>query len=401
MRITTPLATTAVALIATHSSIAAPSPKEWSISSPKSLQNQHQHTNPLSIPLTKRSSSSRKSKESFLRKAQAMKNKYGASTNSNNKKMVKKSASVSMTNEEDAEYYGTISIGTPSTSYQVIFDTGSADLVMATNNCDGCESTTDGYDASDSSTSSSSSTTFSITYGSGDASGTLLSDTVSIGGYTVSNQTFAACDVMDNIVTGDIDGLLGMGWQGIASSGAVPLLEGLWKDGTLGTGEFGFAFTSYSADEITSETLAGGTLTIGGVDTSYYTGSINWISIVQPSGYWSIPLEGVSSQGTSLGLTASAAVIDTGTSLIGAPTSAVQEIYAQIEGSEEISLSGESGYYSYPCSTSVNVTFTFGGVNYAISSEDFNSGYVDSRGTTCLGAVFEMTSSNIEWIFGE
>lgn len=143
-----------------------------------------------------------------------------------------------------SEYYGTISIGT--SDFNVILDTGSTDLLIATSGCSGCESSTPAYDSSTSSTSDVSSTAFSITYvrllslpsyveltalqGTGSASGVLVTDTVSIAGYSVrsdfcsaflaqdphlcsllSNQTFAACDTINNIVSGSISGLLGLG----------------------------------------------------------------------------------------------------------------------------------------------------------------------------------------------
>lgn len=74
--------------------------------------------------------------------------------------------------------------------------------------------------------------TRSASQGSGSASGTLAQDTVSIGGYTMEKQTFAACDVLDSIIDADISGLLGLGWGTIASSGATPLVEGLASNGT-------------------------------------------------------------------------------------------------------------------------------------------------------------------------
>lgn len=33
-------------------------------------------------------------------------------------------------------------------------------------------------------------------------------------------------------------------------------------------------------------------MTIGGTDTSLYSGSINWVDIILPASYWSIPLQG-------------------------------------------------------------------------------------------------------------
>ena len=60
------------------------------------------------------------------------------------------------------------------------------------------------------------------------------------------------------------------------------------------------------------------------------------------------------------------------------------------------------GTPSVPCDGTFNVAFTFGGVSYTIPSDLFNAGYTDTSGSTCLGAVFEMTSSSsLSWIVGE
>ena len=251
--------------------------------------------------------------------------------------------------------------------------------------------------------------------------GTLVRDTISIGNFTQPDQVFAACDTLENIVDGTISGILGLGWTALASSGETPLVEALWRNGTLPEGVFGFAFEyvappflprppfpslarpahldclscrTHTFTTTSSPTAPGGTLTIGGVDTSAFSGELNWINIVQPAAYWAIPLQDVRVGGQSLGLTDAAVVIDTGTTLIGAPQSFAEAVYAQVPGSASISLQGESGYYSFPCSQSVNVSMTFGGVEYSIDSDQFNAGAVNSRGSLCLGAVFALETSS-------
>lgn len=141
-----------------------------------------------------------------------------------------------------SEWYGEIDVGTPASGFSVVLDTGSADLILAEPNCQGCNAATPGYAPSSSSTSSTSQSSFQITYGSGSASGALVKDQVSIGNYTQPNQIFAACDSLQNIVDGTISGILGLGWQRIASSGAEPLVQSLAANGTLPQNVFGFAF---------------------------------------------------------------------------------------------------------------------------------------------------------------
>lgn len=95
------------------------------------------------------------------------------------------------------------------------------DLVVAASGCSTCDSSTPLYDPSASSTASSTGTPFSITYGTGAASGSLVSDTISIGGFSVASQVFAACDTFDNLLSGDESGLLGMGWQSLGERAAL------------------------------------------------------------------------------------------------------------------------------------------------------------------------------------
>jgi cathepsin D len=84
-----------------------------------------------------------------------------------------------------SEFYATISVGTPAVDYYMVLDTGSSDMILAEESCSGCSSSTPGYSPSSSSTSVTSSEAFSITYGSGSASGTLVEDTVGIAGYSM------------------------------------------------------------------------------------------------------------------------------------------------------------------------------------------------------------------------
>jgi cathepsin D len=88
-------------------------------------------------------------------------------------------------------YYGSIAIGTPPVAYNVIVDSGSADLFLVGSGCtsQAC-SGIPSFDSSKSSSFSSSGQAFSITYGSGEASGTLGKDVVQMAGFQVSQQTF-------------------------------------------------------------------------------------------------------------------------------------------------------------------------------------------------------------------
>ena len=77
-----------------------------------------------------------------------------------------------------------------SQSFALVLDTGSSDLWFATTGCSGCSSGTPLLDPTKSSSFQSTSRTIPLSYGSGNATGTQASDTVSVGPFTVPEQTF-------------------------------------------------------------------------------------------------------------------------------------------------------------------------------------------------------------------
>lgn len=138
-----------------------------------------------------------------------------------------------------------------------------------------------------------------------------------------------------------------------------------------------------------------------------------------------------------MGITSDRVAIDTGTSLIGAPTTAVDAIFAQIPGARPADDPNRKGYYyvsllitsftllieashltesiidnlQFPCDTTVRVAFTFNSIIWSIHPSDFNLGRVGVEGM-CLGAFFslEAGSTTVEgaesddgpaWIVGD
>jgi len=106
------------------------------------------------------------------------------------------------------------------------------------------------------------------------------------------------------------------------------------------------------------------TMFSGYTNSSLYTGSIEYIDIPGTPSYWYLPLDcmsltvthknslihfclALSVQGNSITISSgTTAVIDTGTTNIAGPSSAIQAIYAQIPNSQP--ATGEwAGYYSY------------------------------------------------------
>lgn len=120
-------------------------------------------------------------------------------------------------------------------------------------------------------------------------------------------------------------------------------------------------------------------------------------------------------QGKSITVSSSdgLAAIDTGTTLIGAPSDIAQEFWSNVPGSA--ALSGQyQGMYSFracfqlflvshsthrmwhtACSTSISASISFGGTTWPISSDDMNLGVVSGVGSKqmCAGGVFDIGST--------
>ncbi|WVR08878.1 hypothetical protein IAU60_005937 [Kwoniella sp. DSM 27419] len=313
----------------------------------------------------------------------------------------------------DASYSAQVNIGSPAQSFLLIMDTGSSDLWVAGSECtsSSCTGVTT-FSESGSSSYSTSNAPFNISYGSGDADGFLASDTVEMAGFTVTGQTFAVVtSTTARLINAPLSGLMGLAWKSIASSGATPFWQALAASGSWDQQEMGFYMARYRGSPYASSVeVDGGELTLGGLNSSLYTGDVNYVSIAEADlDYWRIPVQGLNIQNNAVSVTSSRgyqpqAAIDTGTTLIGVPSSVASAIYSQISGSQALSQqSGYQGYYEYPCSTNVNVNIQFGGLSYTISNADMNLGSFTRDTSMCTGAFFAMdmsAQSPIQWIVG-
>jgi hypothetical protein len=307
--------------------------------------------------------------------------------------------------DADSSFFGTVAVGTPPVAYDVILDTGSSDLWLAGTTCQtsACSGLAK-FNPSNSSSFTNQSESFSITYGSGNAAGSLGSDMVQMAGFSVSNQIFAVCDdISTNLLNAPVSGLMGLAFQSIASSGASPLWQTLASSNAWDSKLMAFQLTRYNNDSNAKDLEPGGTFTMGATNTSLYTGAIDYNSLADDGSYWLQTISSITSQGNAITVsTGSSAIaaIDTGTTLIGGPATAIAEIYAQIPNSQA-GTGNLEGYYLYPCSTTVTVTMAFGGKSWPISNDDFKAQQLNSN--TCMGAFFELsTGSNAPaWIVGD
>lgn len=341
----------------------------------------------------------------LLREKSKLDSKYQGATDFLNKRT---SSAVTLANEDrDASYSVAVNIGTPAQTFQVSLDTGSADLWVLSDECtqSSCNSLTK-FAPETSSSYVNGTTAFSIAYGSGSAMGHLGSDTVTLGGFSVSNQVFGVVSSMtNNLVASPLSGLFGMGFKTLSVVGATPWWQSLASSGTWTDPVFGFYMKRYrNVTDATDTETEGGTVTLGYADSSLYQGDITYVAIDSKNqAYWNIAIAGITVQGTSVSMSAVQAAIDTGTTLIGGPSADVASIYAAIPNSRKMTGSF-AGYYEYPCSTDIDIKMTFGTFPVTIGSADFNIGSYGGDSSYCTGGIYVQAlsaASAVQWVVGD
>ncbi|KAK4051309.1 hypothetical protein OIO90_004790 [Microbotryomycetes sp. JL221] len=284
-----------------------------------------------------------------------------------------------------------LSIGTPAKTFLIDFDTGSADLWVPSSACtsDACAPHSK-YDSSQSSTSRTvTGSKLSISYGDGSSTtGDVYKDVVSLAGLTAEGQTFGAATGLSSDWRDDpMDGLMGMGYQSISQLKSTPMFQTLVSQGKVARPQFSFKLGQTGESE----------LFLGGMNPNLFvSGSTQWVNIVSQS-YWIVPATAYANNVAAA--TNFNAIIDSGTSVIVAPSLAAQAFWAKVPNS---SVYGQ-GYYTYECNNPPAISFSFGGSDkkWTVSGQDLNLGKVASGSPRCVGAVVGADVGVNAWILGD
>ncbi|KAH8244779.1 hypothetical protein KR032_000316 [Drosophila birchii] len=290
-----------------------------------------------------------------------------------------------LSNFDNYQYYGNISIGTPPQYFMVQFDTGSSNLWIPSISCtvSGCANHQT-YNQTASSTYQANGTYFSITYGTGSVSGYLALDSVSVGGLTVTSQKFGQVytEIGTNFVDALFDGILGMGFPALAADGVVPVFQNMINQNLVANRVFSF----YLRDN-GSTINYGGELILGGSDPSLYRGSLTYVPVSQPA-YWEFITDSIKIGNTVVSV-ADAAIADTGTSLIIAPQAEFETIAAIF------SANSDGVFYCTSTKYMPDLVINIQAVDFRISP----SYYVEQDGSSCQLLIQSIDQEF--WIFGD
>ncbi|CAE6447800.1 unnamed protein product [Rhizoctonia solani] len=310
--------------------------------------------------------------------------------------------SVALDNEaNDIGYLATVQIGTPPRNFRLLMDSGSADMWVGG---EACQSQAGGacgnhtfLGAKSSSSFKSAGRTFKVTYGTGQVAGDVITDDVVIAGLKLPAHTFGAATVESVEFSSNdtpFDGLVGLAKSTLSNQKVDTPPESLAKAGLIQS-----AITSYKIPRL-ADGKNDGEITFGGLDeTKIDTASVTTMANVNANGFWEVPFT-ASVGGKDLGLTGRTAILDTGTSLIIAPTADAQALHAQIPGAK----SDGQGGFTIPCTTEAQVAFTMGGKSFSIDPRDLLFVPVNQnnlQGDCVSGIMSGQIGGPQEWLVGD
>ena len=245
-----------------------------------------------------------------------------------------------------------------------------------------------------------------MTYGSGSVSGTQASDTIHVGSSLSSPLTFGlATNVSDEFRAYPMDGILGIG-RGSTTKNAgdidAPQIMDVLSSSELIAAKLYGIHLSRAKDGLND-----GALDIGHIDTTRFSGDLNYMDCVpNDAGFWEIPVQGASVDGHDIALSTPSgssnssrtAIMDTGTSFILMPAADAAALHAPITGQTR---NGES--FFVPCTTQSVLAFSFNNTQYNISSADWIGDKVqgDSRDLCRSNIIGRQTFGASQWLVGD
>ncbi|KAG7451050.1 aspartic peptidase A1 [Guyanagaster necrorhizus] len=303
---------------------------------------------------------------------------------------------------DDIGYLATIQMGTPPQDYLLLMDSGSADTWVGAENCQSTSGGSCGNHTFLGSTSSSSfkdsNKQFEVTYGTGAVQGTIIQDNMVVAGLSLDAHTFGVATTETVDFSSDsvpFDGLMGLAQSTLSEQGVSTPVESLASAGLIDA-----AITSFKISRLADD-LNDGEVTFGALDTSKFDSStLVTIDNQSQEGFWEGAVDSISVDGTDTGLSGRSAILDTGTTVIVAPTSDADAVHKLISGAQ----SDGQGSFTVPCTTNASVALTFGGQEFTIDPKDLAFTPVDANDPTgdCVSGISAgSVGANNEWLVGD
>ncbi|KAJ3927519.1 MAG: aspartic peptidase domain-containing protein [Lentinula lateritia] len=302
----------------------------------------------LSIPLTKihNITSGHNLVASGLARAQNFKDRAKA----HDLAAVKKRQAEPVINEV-VSYIASVGVGASDTQYQLIVDTGSSNTWVGA-----------GTKYVASSTSTDTGDRVSVSYGSGEFSGTEYIDKVTLtSGLVITSQSIGVASSSEGFE--GTDGIIGIGpdtltEDTVSGVSTVPTVtDNLFTQGTIAEKVVAISFEPTTTDEVTN-----GELFFGGTDSSKFTGAITYTT--KSGDYWGIT-QTVTYGSTTIQSSLSG-IVDTGTTLLYLEETGFNKYIKAIGAT----LDNATGLYKITTAqydALENLVFTIGGTEFSLT----------------------------------
>lgn len=278
----------------------------------------------------------------------------------------------------DSEFLAPISIG--GQTMNMDFDSGSSDLwVFNTQLSTKSQAGHTNFDPSKSTTFQlMQGASFSISYGDGSgAAGNVGTDTVNIGGATVTSQAIELATAVSSSFVADTqsNGLVGLAFSKLNT--VQPNQQKTFFDNAMPD----LAEPVFTAD---LKHATAGAYEFGTIDSTKFNGSLSWAAINTTNGFWQFSSSKFAvGTGAAQDATGGQAIADTGTTLMLVNTDVASAYYSEVTGAAN---DQEAGGITFPCDAALpDLSVDIGG-NYmaVIPGNLINFTNVDAAGTSKL-----------------
>ncbi|KAK9376009.1 aspartic peptidase domain-containing protein [Lipomyces chichibuensis] len=298
-------------------------------------------------------------------------------------------------NGSDISYYVNIQLGSDTSSvFSVVVDTGSYDLWVYSESCTNISCISHRQFGPENSTTLEVyyDKRFSISYGQGKVSGVAATDYVEIAGYNMSLGFGLVEDVANSFNAFPVDGVLGLSASDVQING-YPSIMAMLADGGL------ISRDVFAIDLGTGVNPNGGSIALGGVDTTRFTGEISFVDLANTQGLWIVGVDDCYVNGKGENFSNKLALIDTGTTLILIPSDDALQIHKDLVGSAGV-VRTDGINYVIACNTTTELAFGFGGVQWTIDPSDYIGNTYDADGNCVTNIQGVSVNGTSTWVMG-
>jgi len=301
----------------------------------------------------------------------------------------------------DVGYSATLQLGTPPRDFLLLMDSGSADFWVGSETCQADPGPGDCGNHQflgplNSSTFQDSGTPWNIQYGLGSASGTIVKDNLVLAGLSLPGHVFGVAS-QESVQFSDpstpFDGILGLAKSTISEQQTLTPIEAMKANGLVQS-----AITSYKISRL-ADGLNDGEITFGALDESKFDpNTLQVINNVNKRGFWEAPMPSITVNGKDIGLKGRTAILDTGTTLIIAPTADAVAVHRAIPGA----ASDGQGGFTVPCNIKTSLALKFGNRVFTIDPRDLAVAQISRGSNTCVSGISSgKIGTATEWLVGD